>query len=173
MKNAIPAKNVTVMIRKQPLLLLLACALALSSCHKEKEIPAEGSSYLSVNADGSTTYSLVNEVIPVAGLGISCTVFEYDAADVRVDSNYIESPEYRHEYKFTPCSQCHHLKVKVCSTEKTRWGPTVYTLRKGCNTKIAVTLSTEYGFQEPACDADKGGHRPPLSGNMPSSSILQ
>lgn len=123
--------------------------MAFCACRKEEEIPAEGSSYLTVNADGSTSYSLVNEVIPVTGLGINCTVYEYDTADVRVDSNYIESPEYKHEYRFAPCGRCHHLKVKVCSTESTRWGPTVYTLRKGCNTKIAVSLGTEYGFKEP------------------------
>lgn len=120
--------------------LVLICAALLAvctSCHK----PEVG--------DGRTSYTFVNKVVPLDGLGINAWIYEYDAADQRIDSNYIEAPKYNHDYTFYPNDSCHHLKAKVFSSEKDRWSPTVFLIRPGENIRIEVSLQTEYAFREP------------------------
>lgn len=89
-------------------------SLLLIGCQKDNSsLDDVFAPYIVVNSSGETSYSVVNQVIPIAGLDVVCTVYEFNSLDVRVDSNIIDAPVYGQEYKFIPCSQCNHLKVRV------------------------------------------------------------
>lgn len=118
--------------------MLIAFMLTLCGCRKDRSID-----------DGRTSYTFVNMVAPLSSWNINAWIYEYDSANVRIDSNYIASPEYNKDYTFYPSEACHHLTAKVFSPEKDRWSPDVFLIRPGRNIRIEVSLSTPYAFKEP------------------------
>lgn len=123
-------------MRKVVLVAFVAVMMCVAGCKKEP-------------VDDRTSYTFVNKVVPLQGLGINAWIYEYDESDVRIDSNYIASPAYNQDYTFYPNEQCHHIKAKVFSPEKDRWSPDVILIQPGKNVRIEVTLQTEYAFTEP------------------------
>lgn len=103
--------------------------------------------------DGPTRYTLINSLSntePFGGLNVY--IYEYNAGDQRIDSNYIENPEYKKEYIFYPREEATHLKLRLLSNENTeRWGDTIVAIQPNQDTRIRVNLSfmTNYRFTEP------------------------
>lgn len=120
---------------KKIFLLLLGAILLVASCERP---------------EGKTTYTLRNKLTDA--WEITATVFEYDANDVRVDSNTVVCPVVGEPYTFEANAKSHHLKVRLTSAEETvRWGSVIFYLVEGEDTPINVGLSmmTNYSLTEP------------------------
>ena len=93
--------------------------------------------------EGVTSYTLINKInFAALGYGIDATIYEYDAADHRLDSNIILQPEFRKEYTFYPADTVDHLKLKLTSTEHTvRWAGTIFYLIPGQNIQLIAGIS--------------------------------
>ncbi len=135
-KNNITMKRVKIFVS-----IALLCCLSFLSC---KDPQAD---------DGPTRYTLVNSLSntePWGGLNVY--IYEYNAEDHRVDSNYISNPEYQKEYVFYPREEATHLKLRLLSNENTeRWGDTIIAIKPDQDTRIRVNLRfmTNYCFNEP------------------------
>lgn len=119
-------------------LLLAVVALLAVSCGKDDPIEP-----------GRTSYTLVCNIPITDEMGLTCYCYEYDTADVRIDSNVIANPDSGREYTFYPAEGVDHVKVRVTSSEAERWSPTVYRLKQGENLYLTVSLTTRYTFSEP------------------------
>lgn len=119
---------------------VLGCAVfMLSACKKEP----------GVVADGRTSYTLISRIPVTGNFDLVTTIYEYDAADNRVDSNMVVHPEYNKEYTFYPADSVSHVKVKCVSEGNVRWGAKVYRMTSGQNVYLSVGITTEYAFEEP------------------------
>lgn len=124
--------------------LAIAC-LFLCSC-REKAHPIEG----------KTSYTLISKVnFGFLGYSLDCTIYEYNADDIVMDSNIVAEPEYMHEYLFYPNDSIDHLKLKLISSEGTiRWANQIFYLEKGKNIELVagmslITNENAYCFNEP------------------------
>ena len=101
--------------------------------------------------DGRTRYTVIGNVPSVAAAMIDrATVFEYNAADERIDSNLISNPTSGTQYVFYPNDKANHLKVKLISKEDTyRWGDTIVLLKEGKNVSITIALGMPQTKYEP------------------------
>lgn len=100
--------------------------------------------------DGKTTYTLTNRLTDA--YKITATIYEYNAADQRVDSNILVVPEVGKAYTFEANDSATHVKVKLTSEENTvRWGKTIITLTPHEDTPITVGLGmlANYSLTEP------------------------
>lgn len=124
---------------KKTALLLLLTLLMVTAC-KEPD-------------DGPTRYTLVNALTDTELWGgLNVYIYEYDANEQRVDSFYVQNPEYKKEYVNYPREETRYLKLRMLSNENTeRWGDTIFTVVKDHNTEIRVNLKlmNNYCFNEP------------------------
>lgn len=132
-------------MKKINILLFVAFSFLLFSCN-DKPNPVEG----------VTSYTLVSKInFAALGYGIDVTIYEYDAADNKLDSNLISQPKYKEPYTFYPSNEVDHLKMKLTSTEQTvRWANKIFFLTRGQNTELVAGLSlitdaNAYCFNEP------------------------
>ena len=118
---------------------------SLSSCKKEKT--------------GTSSYTFINEInldmvnaIMNENYDIDVMLYEYTSSDVLNDSNFINSPTYKKEYKFYPAEGSHHVKLKLISAENThRWGKEIFYLKTDDNIEIkakASMLTSASGYSD-------------------------
>lgn len=122
------------------LALLLGALLLTTACDPEVD-------------DGPTRYTVVNALTDTEMWGgLNVYVYEYDANEQRIDSFYIQNPEYKKEYVNYPREETRYLKLRLLSNENTeRWGDTIFTIVKDNNIEIRVNLKfmNNYCFNEP------------------------
>ena len=124
-------------------ILLLICASLLTSvaCHRDDDDPYEG----------QTRYTVIGKVPSLAAnLIATATVYEYNSADVRIDSSVISDPSSGKKYIFPANDSSTHLKVKLVSKENTfRWGDTIIHLKPTMNVDVAISATSPIRFTEP------------------------
>jgi len=115
-----------------------------TSCDKNEDPYTE-------SADGKTRYTVIGAVPSVAASMLSsATVYEYNAADERIDSNIISDPSSGTRYTYIANEESSHLKVKLISKQDTyRWGDTIVMLKKGMNVNITISITSPTAFNEP------------------------
>ena len=120
--------------------LLMSMPFILSSCDREEEYN-----------DGKTRYTVVGKVPSVAANMIAtATVYEYNALDLRIDSNTITDPSSGQRYVFLANDSTSHLKVKLISKEDTyRWGDTIIKIQPGKNVTITISVTSPTTKFEP------------------------
>lgn len=101
--------------------------------------------------DGLTRYTVIGNVPSIAASLISkVTVYEYNIADVRIDSNLIEDPGSGTNYVFVANDETSHLKIRLDSEAGThRWGDTIVRVIPGGNVKITIGINSPVCFNEP------------------------
>ena len=119
------------------LLLMLMCACG----DKEEEYN-----------DGITRYTVVGNVPSVASDMIAkATIYEYNSADVRIDSNTINDPSSGKRYVFEANTMTNHLKVRLDSKQETyRWGDTIVMIHPGKNVTITISITSPTTKFEPS-----------------------
>lgn len=127
---------------KKLLLFVVAAALCAVACTKPNE--------------GKTTYTIKNKLTDA--YKITATVYEYDKADQRIDSNTVVCPEVGQDYTFEANPLAQHVKVKLTSEENTvRWGKTIVFLTPNEDTPISVGLGmlANYSLTEPMLNSQQ------------------
>lgn len=101
--------------------------------------------------DGLTRYTVIGNVPSIAASLISkVTVYEYNVADIRIDSNLIEDPGSGTNYVFVANDETSHLKIRLDSEAGThRWGDTIVRVIPGGNVKITIGINSPVCFNEP------------------------
>ncbi len=101
--------------------------------------------------DGKTRYTVIGKVPSLAAALIStATVYEYDASDIRIDSNIISDPSSGTRYVFEANEATSHLKVRLDSNAGThRWGDTIIRVIPGGNVTITIGVDSPIRMTEP------------------------
>lgn len=128
-------------MKKMKLVLIAFGLLLFASCHKETEDPYEG----------LTRYSIIGEIPSAAASMLTkVKVYEYNAMDVRIDSNIIEEPTSHKEYIFLPNDSASHVKVRLYSKAgNSRWGDTIVMLVPQKKVTIRIKLTSPESTHEP------------------------
>lgn len=128
-------------MKKRSLVLLALGLMLFASCHKDEDDPYEG----------MTRYSIIGDIPSVAtSMLTKVKVYEYNAMDVRIDSNIIDEPESHKEYIFLPNDSTSHLKVRLYSKAgNSRWGDTIVRLVPYKKVTIRITLNSPESTHEP------------------------